>query len=204
MATSDTVFDSDAFQVILWTFLGFDHVARSRFCVAWNRHNPRVAADTPTVTVMDGRGGLLQEPYSRFRLRAFARERIARIDARVGAPPPDERGRYVFVGCSTITSRRWPTAVPLNEVLDGVWWPDFREALFSTAVSDSRFWRGDQFWFWHPARFPEARAWPRVEQPPWVRSRVPQWYRPWTHGPLPAPRLAGQRGSPALPPDPRQ
>ena len=73
MATSDTVFDSDAFQVILWTFLGFDHVARSRFCVAWNRHNPRVAADTPTVTVMDGRGGLLQEPYSRFRLRAFAR-----------------------------------------------------------------------------------------------------------------------------------
>ena len=173
-------------------------------CVAWHRYNPRVADDSPTVTGSDGRGGLVQEPYSRFRQRAFARERIARLDARIGAPPPDERGRYVFVGWSIITGRRWPTAVPLNEVPDGVWWSKFREAPFATAVADPRYWRGDQFWFWHTSRFPDARAWPRVEQPPWVRTRVPLWYRLWTHGPLPAPRLSGQRGLPAFPPDPRQ
>ena len=132
-----------------------------------------LAADTPTVTVSDGRGGHQREPYSAFRRRAFARESIARLDARIGALPPDERGQYVFVGWSIYTGQRWPAPVRMNDVSLNVWRSNDREAPFASAVSDPRYWRGDQYWFWHRSRFPEARAWPRVEQPAWVRTPVP-------------------------------
>ena len=202
MATFDSIYSRAEFQLNLFQFLGLDHVARSRLRVAWNGYHRPLEADTPSFIVSDGRGGSIREPYSAFRRRAYARERVARSDALEWAPPPDERGKYVFVGWSP-EGRRWPVPVSLDAVPPGVVLSTFRDAPFATAVADPRYWRGDQFFFWHRSRFPDSRAWPRVEQAPGALTRVPLWYQPWAHGPLPKPRLVGQRGGPEYPPDPR-
>ena len=203
MATFESIYSRSEFEVNLYLFLGLDHVARSCLRVAWKGYDRLLDADTPSFVVSDGRGGSVVEKYSAFRRRAFARECVARADAREWAPPPDERGMYVFVGWS-LEGRRWPVPVPLDAVPGGVVRSNHRDAPFATAISDPRYWRGDQYFFWHRARFPESRAWPRVERPLGTLNRVPLWYQPWTHGPLPGPRTAGQRGRPEYPPDPRQ
>ena len=204
MATFSAAFASGDLQAILWSFLGLDHKSRSSVVVAGFRHDPDIRDSVPALRVQDGRGGFLWEPYSGFRRRALARERCARSDALSGTPPPDESGHYVYVGWNVLTGHRCPVGVRYLEEPPNVWCSFDRETPFATAISDARYWRGDQFWFWHHGRFPDSRAWPRVSQPGWVMVRVPPWYRPWPRGGLPAARRAGQRGSPDLPPDPLQ
>ena len=204
MATFPVAFASGDLQTILWSFLGLDHKSRSSAVVAGLRPVPAIWDSVPTLCVSDGRGGFLWEPYAGFRRRALARERCARTDALAGAPPPDESGHYVYVGWNTLTGIRHPIGVRYLEEPPNIWCSFDRETPFATAISDARYWRGDQFWFWHRARFPDSRAWPRVSQPYWVLNRAPQWYHPWPFGGLPAARRAGQRGLPDLPPDPLQ
>ena len=146
MATFDSIYSRAEFQLNLYQFLGLDHVARSRLRVAWGGYDRRLEADTPSFVVSGGRGGSIMEPYSAFRRRAYARECVARADALEWAPPPDERGKYVFVGWS-LEGRRWPVPVSLDSVPPGVFRSNHRDAPFATAVADYRCWRGDQYYF---------------------------------------------------------
>ena len=153
MATFDAAFAIGDLQAALWAFLGLDHKSRSSICVGWRRYDPDVRDTVPTLCVSDGRGGFLWEPYSGFRRRALARERCARSDALAGAPPPDESSIYVYVGWNVTTGIRWPVPVRYLDEPPNVWCSFDREAPFASAISDARYWRGDQYWFWHPDRF---------------------------------------------------
>ena len=66
-----------------------------------------------------------------------------------------------------------PSSAGIISLAPASWWLGSHTALrygthttpLATAVSDARYWRGDQFWFWHPGRFPDSRAGPASPSP---------------------------------------